>query len=256
MPRFSANLGFLWTELALPQSIEAAKRAGFDAVECHFPYVIDPHRVKEALERTGIRMLGINTRLGTNGAADFGLMSLAGREQEARDSIDEAIAYGRIIGCRHINAVAGKSQGAPGSEEIYRANLAYAAEKAAAAGMRVVIEPVNQRDAPGYHLDSVEAGIATIQALDADNLHVMFDCYHVQIMQGDLTERLRTALPHVGHIQIAAVPDRGEPDQGEVDYPQLLAALDSMGYAGHVGAEYHPRTTTDEGLGWLAAYQS
>ncbi|GAB6052845.1 hydroxypyruvate isomerase family protein [Magnetospira thiophila] len=254
MPRFSANLGFLWKELTLPDAIRRAKRAGFQAVECHFPYDVDPQKVKAALDETGLPMLGLNTRLGINGADDFGVMSLAGREKEARGYVDEAVAYAASIGCRNINAVAGKSHHAPGAEEVYRANLAYAAQKAGERGIGVVIEPINQRDAPGYHLRSVEDGIETVRAVGAENLRLMFDCYHTQIMQGDLTERLRASLPFIGHIQIAAVPDRGEPDRGEVNYPDLLAALDAMGWDGYVGAEYLPRSTTDNGLGWLDAY--
>lgn len=256
MPKFSANLGFLWRELTLPEAIHAAKRAGFAAVECHFPYDVDPAAVKQALVDTGLPMLGLNTRLGANGPNDFGLMSLSGREEEARAAIDEAIAYAVAIGCRAVNCVAGKSHGAAGAQAVYEANLAYACTQAAAHGLTILIEPINQRDAPGYHLRTVEAGIETITAVGAANLRLMVDCYHTQISQGDLTERLRAALPFTGHVQIAAVPDRGEPDQGEVHYPNLLAALDAMGWDGYVGAEYHPRTTTDAGLGWLAAYRS
>lgn len=255
MPKFSANLGFLWRDLPLPDAIRAARRAGFDAVECHFPYEVDPRAVRAALEETGLPMLGLNTRLGANGPDDFGLMSLAGREEEARAAIDEAITYAVAIGCRAVNCVAGKSHGADGAEAVYRANLAYACAQAAPHGLTILIEPINQRDAPGYHLRTVEAGIETIKAVGADNLRLMVDCYHTQVTQGDLTERLRAALPDIGHVQIAAVPDRGEPDAGEVNYPGLLAALEAMGWDGYVGAEYHPRgASTDAGLGWMAAY--
>ncbi|MBB4264683.1 hydroxypyruvate isomerase family protein [Roseospira visakhapatnamensis] len=256
MPTFSANLGFLWRELPLPDAIRAAGRAGFRAVECHVPYEADPRAVTQALADTGLPMLGLNTRLGANGADDFGLMSLAGREREARDAIDEAIAYAVAIGCRAVNCVAGKSHGAAGAQAVYEANLAHACARAAPHGLTILIEPINQRDAPGYHLRTVEAGIETIQAVGAPNLKLMLDCYHTQITQGDLTARLKAALPVLGHVQIAAVPDRGEPDRGEVHYPNLLAALDAMGWDGYVGAEYHPRATTEAGLGWLAAYRS
>jgi len=254
MPKFSANLGFLWTELSLPDAICRAKAAGFEAVECHLPYDFDPGDVKAALDETGMTMIGLNTRLGANGADDFGVTSLPGRQQEARDLIDEAIAYGVKIGVLNVNCVAGKSHGAPEAEGVYRDNLAYAAAGAARHGLGIVIEPINQRDAPGYHLRSAEAGIETIKAVSADNLKLMFDFYHTQIMQGDLIERVRTTLPYIGHIQIAAVPDRSEPDRGEVNYPEVLAALDDMGWTGWVGAEYRSRTTTDEGLGWMGAY--
>lgn len=255
MPKFSANLGFLWKELSLPDAIRRAKAAGFEAVECHFPYDVDPGEVKAALIETGLPMLGLNTRLGANGAEDFGVTSLPGRQAEARDLIDEAIAYGVEIGVTNVNCVAGKSHGAPDAEAVYRENLAYAAARAAKHGLGIVIEPINQRDAPGYHLRSAGAGIETIKAVGADNLKLMFDFYHTQIIQGDLIERVRAALPHIGHIQIAAVPDRGEPDRGEVDYPEVLRALDAMGWGGYVGAEYLPRSTTDDGLGWMDAYR-
>jgi hydroxypyruvate isomerase len=255
MPKFSANLGFLWSELMLPQAIRAAAGAGFGAVECHWPYDFAVDEVNAALNETGLRMLGINTRLGVNGADDFGVNALPGREAEARGYIDEAVAYAAAIGCRNINMVAGKSGGGAAAEAVYRENLVYACERAAPYGIGIVIEPINQRDAPGYHLSIVEQGIETVKAVGARNLRLMFDCYHTQIMQGDLTRRLEAALPYTGHIQIAAVPDRGEPDDGEINYPALLAALDAMGWQGFIGAEYRPRSTTEAGLGWLRAYR-
>ncbi|MCP3662640.1 MAG: TIM barrel protein [Gammaproteobacteria bacterium] len=255
MPRFSANLGFLWTELSLPEAIYAAKNAGFEAVECHFPYEIPASSVSAALQDTGLEMLGINTRLGINGPDDFGVMAKPGRESEARGYVDEAIAYAAAIKCRNINCVPGKTGGSAEAESVYQKNLTYACEQAAANDIGIVIEPINQRDAPGYHFSLVEQGLETIQAVGADNIRLMFDCYHTQIMQGDLTERLRMALPFLGHVQFAAVPDRGEPDSGEVNYPYLLAALDDMGWQGFVGAEYRPRGSTDDGLGWLQEYR-
>ncbi|MQX37258.1 hydroxypyruvate isomerase family protein [Roseospira navarrensis] len=255
MPKFSANLGFLWRDRPLPEAIRAAKRAGFDAVECHFPYDEDADAVNAALAETGFTMLGLNTRLGANGPEDFGVMSLSGREAEAHGLIDEALAYAVAIGCPNIHAVAGRSHGAEGAQAVYKANLAYACERAGAHGRTILIEPINQRDAPGFHLRSVAHALDTITAVGAPNLKLMFDAYHTQITEGDLTERVRAALPHVGHVQIAAVPDRGEPDAGEVNYPAWLAALDAMGWDGYVGAEYKPRgADTDAGLGWLKGY--
>ncbi len=255
MPKFSANLGFLWKDLPLPEAIRAARAAGFAAVECHWPYEFSTNAIKAALSETGLPMIGINTRLGVNGIDDLGVTAMPGREEEARGYIDEAIAYAAAIGCRNVNAVAGKTGGTDEAESVYRKNLAYACAEAARHGITIVIEPLNERDAPGYHLSLVEVGIKTIEAVAADNLKLMFDIYHVQIMQGDLTERLRATLPHIGHIQFAAVPDRGEPDRGELNYPDLLAALDEMGWDGFVGAEYKPRGTMEEGLGWMSAYE-
>ena len=255
MPKLSANLGFLWTELSLPAAIARAKEVGFGAVECHFPYEFAAEDVKSALDAASFKMVGLNTRLGINGADDFGVTAKPGREAEARQYIDEAIAYGAIIGALNINSVAGKTDWSDQAEATYRENLAYACDKAADHGMGVVIEPINQRDAPGYHLRTLEQGIETIKAVGKDNLKLMLDCYHTQIMQGDVTLRIKDCLPYVGHIQIAAVPDRGEPDAGEINYPWLLAAIDDMGWNGFIGAEYKPRTTTDEGIAWLEAYR-
>ncbi|CCQ74470.1 hydroxypyruvate isomerase family protein [Magnetospira sp. QH-2] len=255
MPRFSANLGFLWKDIALPDAIRAAKRAGFEAVECHWPYDFSTDSVNQALNDTGLPMVGINTRLGINGIDDLGVCAMPGREAEAKGYIDEAIAYAVAIGCRNINAVAGKTGSTDEAEAVYRRNLAYACAEAAKHDKTIVIEPLSHRAAPGYHLSNVEKGLETIKAVGVANLKLMFDVFHVQVMQGDLIERLRATLPHIGHIQIAAVPDRGEPDQGEVNYPDLLAALDDMGWDGYVGAEYHPRGTMEQGLGWLKAYQ-
>jgi hydroxypyruvate isomerase len=201
-------------------------------------------------------MIGINTRMGINGTADFGVTAMPGREEEARRYIDEAVAYGAAIGCQNINAAAGKTGGALEAEAVYRANLSYACEKAATYGMTVVIEPINLRDAPGYHVSLLESALKTRAAVGAPNLKVMFDCYHIQIMQGDLIRRLEACLSQLGHIQFAGVPAREEPDQGEVNYTNLFAAVDAMGWQGYLGAEYRPHTTTEEGLGWLRAWSS
>ena len=254
-PRFSANLGFLWTELPLPDAIRAAHRAGFVAVECHRPYEFEPQAVRDALIETGLPMICINTRLGVNGVADFGVNALPGREEEARGYIDEAVEYGAAIGCLNINASAGKSGRTAEAEGVFRENLRYACAKAAAHGIDVVVEPINLRDAPGYHLSYVADALETIEAVDFANLKLMFDCYHTQIMEGDLTRRLESALPHLGHIQFASVPLRHEPDEGEVSYQSLFAAIQAMGSEGYLGAEYRPRgASTEQGLGWLTAW--
>jgi hydroxypyruvate isomerase len=255
MARFSANLGFLWTERTLPEAICQAKRAGFDAVECHWPYETPAIEVLTALRETGLPMLGLNTRMGKNGSADFGVAALRGREVEARVLIDEAIVYASAIFCRYVHVMSGKAQGAPGAEKTFRANLGYAADRAALVGVTILIEPINQRDAPGYHLSLAEAAAETIAAVGRPNIKMMFDCYHAQIMRGDLTKRIEALTPIIGHIQIAAVPDRGEPDGGEICYRNLLQSIDDMGYRGFIGAEYRPRRTTDSGLAWLSTFR-
>lgn len=256
MPDFSANIGFLWPGLSDPDRIRAAGAAGFDAVECHFPYEYPTDDMNDALAETGLSMLGINTALGKNGPDDFGVTAQSGREEEAISLIDQAIDYAVAIKCRSIHVLAGKTGRRGDSEETYRKNLAYACEKAKASGKQILIEPINQRNAPGYHLSSLQDAISTIDAVGADNLKMMFDCYHVQIMQGDIVEHLKSVLPYVGHIQFAAVPDRGEPDDGEINYPFVFRVIDELGWSSPIGAEYIPRASMDEGLGWLEAYRS
>ena len=255
MTHFSANLGFLWTELSLPDAITAAGKAGFDAVECHWPYATPADDTKEALLNSELSMLGINTQRGDVAAGDNGVAAIAGRESEARQYIDEAIAYAAAINCANVHVMAGFTDGGEAAEATFQGNLRYACEQANKFEVNILIEPLNHYDAPSYHLSTLDAALATIKAVDAPNIKVMFDCYHLQIMQGDLTRRLKQHLSSIGHIQIAAVPDRSEPDQGEVHYPNLLAALDEMGWDGFVGAEYKPRNGTDAGLSWLSAYR-
>ena len=252
---YSANLGFLYTELDFPERIRAAKAAGFAAVECHFPYDTPAEEVATVLAETGLEMLGLNTVPGNVTAGDFGLAALPGREAEARAAIAQAVAYGAAIGAANVHVMAGKTDGGHAAEATFRGNLAHACDLAAAEGMCVLIEPINHRDVPGYHLSRVEHGAAIIGALGRENLRLMFDCYHSQIMQGDLITRIRDQLGLIGHIQIAAVPSRAEPDEGEVDFIWLAGAIRDLGYAAPIGAEYRPRTgRTGDGLGWLAAF--
>lgn len=253
MPKLSANLGFLWTDLALPDAIRAAASAGFDAVECHFPYAVPVDAVRAALAETGLPMLGLNTERGDVGSGDFGLSAMPGREAQALALIDQAVGYAAAIGAGAVHVMAGKSGGGVAAEAAYRAALVHACARAAPHGIAILIEPINHYDAPGYHLSTVEHGAEIVADLGLDNLKVMFDCYHTQIMQGDLTRRMIKHLPVIGHIQIAAVPDRGAPDHGEVDYVEMLRAIDAMGWTGFVGAEYRPAGATGDSLGWMTA---
>lgn len=255
MIRFSANLGFLWTELSLPDAIIAAGKAGFEAVECHWPYATEAVDTKEALLNSGLSMLGINTQRGDVSAGDNGVAAIVGRESQARQYIDEAIVYAAAINCANVHVMAGFTDGGEAAEATFQDNLRYACEQASKFEITILVEPLNHYDAPGYHLSTLDAALLTIKAVGAPNIKVMFDCYHLQIMQGDLTRRLNQNLSSIGHIQIAAVPDRSEPDHGELHYPNLLAALDEMGWDGFIGAEYKPRNGTDAGLGWLSAYR-
>lgn len=248
--KFSANLGFLWADLPLPDGIRAAKAAGFDAVECHWPYDVPVEDVNAALDETGLTMLGLNTRRGNVEAGDNGLAALPGREGEARAAIDEAIDYAAAINCGSIHVMAGFSDG-PEAHDCFVRNLRYATERASAHDTTILIEPLNSYDAPGYFLKTTAQAIAIINEVSASKLKLMFDCYHVQLMEGDLTNRLTKLLPMIGHIQFAAAPGRGAPGQGEIAFDHIFAHIASLGYDRPLGAEYKPGGPTEATLGWL-----
>jgi hydroxypyruvate isomerase len=252
MPRFSANLGFLWPDRPLLARIDAAAAAGFKAIELHWPYDTPAAEVKAAVARHGMALLGINTVVGEPGK-DMGLGAVPGREQEFAAAIDQSIAYCLGSGAIAIHAMAGKvpPERLAEGREVLIANLKPAAQKAAAHGLTLLLEPLNQRDAPGYFYSTLEPAAEIIAAVGAPNLKLMFDCYHVGVSQGDILKRLERFMPLVGHIQIAAVPSRGEPDEGEIAYRAVFDEIDRLGYAGWVGAEYKPRAATDAGLGWV-----
>ena len=248
--KFSANLGFLWTDLPLPDAIRAAAAAGFDAVECHWPYDHDPAVVKAALEETGLPMLGLNTRRGNPG--ENGLAAVPGREAEARALIDEAIAYARAVGARNIHVMAGFAEG-PEALQTFLGNLGHAT--AQAEELTILIEPLNRHDAPGYFLQTTGQARAIIETLDAGNLRLMFDCYHVQRTEGDVTTRLRDLMPFIGHVQFAGAPARGRPDEGELDYAHVFRVIADLGWPHPLGAEYRPGGPTGETLGWMERYR-
>ena len=255
MARFSANLGFLWTELPLVDAIKAAAIAGFQAVEFHDPFRHPAEAVRQALFETGLPVVSINTIRGDVERGDNGLAAVVGREDDARAAIEQAIDYARLVGAANVHVMAGRASGKP-AFETYCRNLAYAVACAAPHQIRVLIEPLNGRDAPDYFLSTTADALRVLDRVGSDNLKLMFDCYHIQIMEGDLCRRLEALLPMIGHIQIAGVPDRGEPDQGEIDFGYVLRHLKGLGYDGPIGAEYRPRRRLDEGLGWLAKFAS
>lgn len=248
--KFSANLGFLWTDRTLPDAIRAASAAGFDAVECHWPYETPAAEVKAALDETGLPMLGLNTLRGDLSRKENGLSALPGREAEARDAIDQAIAYAVATGTGKIHVMAGFAAG-QAAEDTFVANLRYACGQAAPHGIGILIEPLNRYDAPGYFLQTTDQAVAIIERVGAVNLKLMFDCYHVQLMQGDISHRLPDLQAHIGHIQFASVPDRGAPDHGELNYAHVFGVIRDMGYDAPLGAEYKPGGDTDATLGWL-----
>ena len=243
--KYSANLGFLWTDRDLPAAIRAAKTAGFDAVECHWPYAEDAGAVRAALEETGLPMLGLNTRCGDVG--ENGLSALPGRVSEARAAIDEAVAYADAIGAQAVHVMAGYASG-PEAHATFCDALRYAC---AATPKTILIEPLNRHDAPNYFLTTTDQAAAIVAEVNAPNLKLMFDCYHVGRTEGDVVTRLAALLPLIGHIQIASVPNRGAPDQGELSYPFVVSRLETLGWDKPLGAEYKPLGDTDASLVWL-----
>jgi 2-dehydrotetronate isomerase len=249
MTRFSANLGFLWTDLALPDAIRAAKTAGFDAVEFHWPYAVDAAEVRAALQETGLPVLGLNTRRGDVAAGENGLAALAGREGEARAAIDEALAYAEAVGAGAVHVMAGRAEGAE-ARRTFLENLRHACAQAGPERI-ILIEPLNPWDAPGYFLNRTEEAAEIIAEVGAPNLRLMFDCYHVGRTEGDVIARLRALFPLIGHIQFAAIPDRGAPDHGDLDYATVFAEIAALGWQRPLGAEYKVSGATGDSLGWL-----
>ncbi|WP_434054409.1 MAG: TIM barrel protein [Roseibium sp.] len=252
MIRFSANLGFLFGDRSLPDAIRAAKAAGFHAVECHWPFDTPASDVRRALDETGLEMLGLNTRRGDVALGENGLSALPGRVGEARAAIDEAIGYAVEIGARGIHVMAGFDQSIAGGHTFID-NLDYACDRGGKHGLTMLIEPLNEHDAPGYYLRTTQQATDIINDVGAANLKLMFDCYHVGRTEGDVITRLRNLLPIIGHIQFASVPDRGTPDHGEIDYQAVFSEIEDLGWAKPLGAEYRPKTKTEDTLGWLTS---
>jgi len=257
MPRFAANLTMMYGEHAFPDRFEAAVRDGFRAVEFLFPYDQPMAELGARLRGAGLQQVLFNLPPGDWAAGERGLAALPGREAEFRQSLDLALRWAEALGCPRLHVMAGVVS--PGSDRAtmratYVDNLRHAAQRAAAVGVALTIEPLNPRDMPGYFLTHQQQAHEVVAEVGEPTLGVQMDFYHCQIVEGDLLTRLRRHLPGVSHVQIAGVPDRHEPDQGEVNYTALLEELDRLGYDGFVGCEYRPRGATSAGLGWLAPW--
>ncbi len=257
MPRFAANLSTMFTEHAFLERIAAAAAAGFRAVECQFPYEVEAAALKDRLDATGLQMVLINTPPGDFAAGERGLAGLPGREAEFAAGLEQALAYAETLACPQIHVMAGvQPQGVARDAcwQVFKRNLAAAAERAEAADKLLLLEPINTRDIPGYLLNTPDQAAALIAELDLAAVKLQFDFYHAQIVRGDLAKSVERHLPITAHIQIASVPERHEPDRGEVNYTYLFELLDRLGYAGWIGAEYFPAGVTEEGLGWALSY--
>jgi len=259
MPRFAANLTLMYTEVPFLDRFAAAAIDGFDAVEFLFPYEHPAHAIATRLKDNGLTQVLFNLAPGNWAAGDRGMASHPGREAEFAASLELALTYARATGCLRLHAMAGLVLPGVSSEQArstYVSNLRLAAERVAPLGITLLIEPINTRDMPGYFLNYQQQAHDILAEVGAPNLKVQMDWYHCQIMEGDLSRRLEKHVAGVGHIQIAGVPDRHEPDEGEVNFPHLFERLDALAFEGFVGCEYRPRAGTSEGLGWLKRYRS
>ena len=261
MPRFAANLSMMYTEHAFLDRFGAAAADGFRAVEYLFPYAFERSEVAARLAEHGLQQVLFNAPPGDWDAGERGLACLAGREDEFRRGlVEQALPWAQALHCPRVHVMAGlaPAQADRGAlHAAYVANLAWAAREAASAGIELLIEPINLRDIPGYFLHRQEQAHAVVLEVGAPNLKVQMDLYHCQIAEGDVAMKLRRYLPsgRVGHIQIAGIPERHEPDSGELRYAYIFDVLDELGWQGHLGCEYRPRAGTSAGLGWFAHYR-
>jgi hydroxypyruvate isomerase len=256
MPRYTANISFMFADRPFLDRIDAAKAAGFTHVECHFPYEFPISVVKDRLAKAGVTLTGLNTAAGDTAKGEWGLAGIPGREADFHQHFDQALSYATGLGASAIHVMAGnispEQRGA--ALKTYVANLKDVARQAAGTGVTLLLEPLNSRDMPRYLVSRSDDIVSILKEIGEPNVKLMFDVYHVQIMEGDLIKRIERHKDFIGHAQIAAVPSRAEPDEGEVNFPAVFAALDRVGYRGLIGLEYKPRARTEDGLGWMAKF--
>lgn len=248
MPKFAANLSMMFNEHDFLDRFAAASKCGFRGVEFLFPYDFDASEIRAALDTHGLQQALFNAPPGDWQAGERGMSAIPGREQEFRDTFQQALEYAAIIEPGAIHVMAGNAAG-KSAQATFVDNLTWAAEEAG--DQLLVIEPINSRDMPSYFLSRSDQAMAIINTVGAPNLKLQFDLYHAQIMEGDLTRRMERLAPEIGHIQIAGVPERHEPDDGELNFTFLFEQMDALGYSGWVGCEYRPRGRTEDGLGWI-----
>jgi|TARA_B110001450_G_C17592714_1_gene469572 hydroxypyruvate isomerase len=256
MYKFSANLGLLWKNVSQIEAIYKAKENGFDAVEFQFPYENDATEVKQVLDEVNLPVIGINTIKGNVDKGDNGLLAVPSRISEARDAIIQAFEYAKIINSKNIHAMAGITDLSTKSLVTFIDNLKFAKDLIKDTNICLVIEPLNLQDNPGYFLTKVEQAKEICELVGSDSVKIMFDFYHVQINQGNVLKRFEENLPFIGHVQIASVQDRAEPDKGELDFNFVIPEIYKIGYDGYIGAEYKPRKSTEDGLSWMDFFKN
>jgi len=257
MPKFCANLTLLYNEHAFLDRFAAAARAGFRGVEYLFPYDHDKSELAQRLARHQLTQVLHNLPAGNWAAGERGIGCHPGRTQEFQAGVAQAIEYATTLGCRQVNCLAGirpRHVEPNEARETFIKNLQYAAPRLKDAGIRLLIEAINTRDIPGFYLNYTRQALDIIQAVGSDNLFVQYDIYHMQVMEGDLANTIEHNVRLIPHMQLADNPGRNEPGTGEINYPFLFEHIDRIGYQGWIGCEYKPRTTTDEGLGWIRPY--
>ncbi|MCW3474132.1 2-oxo-tetronate isomerase [Limobrevibacterium gyesilva] len=257
MPRLAANLSMMFNELPFLDRFEAAAKAGFKAVEFLFPYEFPAAELKRRLDGAGLQQVLFNMPPGDWAGGERGIASLPGRQAAFRDGVKQALDYAAALDCRLVHCMAGiPPAGTPfaTAAAVYAANLAWAAEQASSAGVKIAIEPINHRDMPGFHLNTMAQGAAVIAAIGAERIGLQFDIYHCQITEGDVTKRMEAHMPIIVHMQLADVPARNEPGTGELGWEFIFRRIDALGYQGWVGCEYRPAGETVAGLAWRARF--
>jgi len=255
MPRFAANLTMLFNELPFLDRFEAARDAGFKGVEYLFPYGFEKEALAERLQQFGLTQVLHNLPAGDWDKGERGIAVLPGREAEFREGVARAIEYARALNCRQVNCLVGIAPAGVDAGTLRRTvveNLRYAATQLKQAGIRLLIEPINTYDIPGFYLTTTKQALDLIESVGADNLFVQYDVYHAQRMEGELAKTVERHLTSIAHIQVADNPGRNEPGTGEINYRWLFAHLDRIGYDGWIGCEYKPATDTRAGLDWIA----
>jgi 2-dehydrotetronate isomerase len=253
MPRFNANLSWLFQDRPFLERFAAAANSGFKGIEILFPYDQPAATIRSALQSNGQEMVLINAPPGNFNAGDRGLAALPGREKEFRQTFDQALSYAEVLQCKRIHVMSGVIGQSDRTEAqaTFLSNLEYVLDKIEDSELTILIEPINTRDIPGYFLTTVEQADGILQKLSHPALKIQFDWYHGQIMGGDLARRTEKFFPKVGHFQLAGVPDRAEPNLGEINFPFLFQLVDRLQYDGWIGCEYRPKGSTEEGLAWM-----
>jgi len=256
MIRFAANLTMMFTEWSFLNRFEAAAETGFEAVEFLFPYEFPPEAIERRLRQYELELALFNLPPGDWAAGERGIAALPHRFEEFRSGVDKAIDYAHATGVRSLHMMAGLADRCDAdATRSYTRAVDFAASRLADQGLDLLLEPINGRSMPGYFLNDFARAVALVEELDQPNVKLQFDVFHRQIMHGDITESFRRLQPIIGHVQIAGVPARHEPDTGEVNYRHFFKQLETSNYSGFVGCEYQPAGSTTAGLGWFAPYR-